>query len=195
MDEAQVQALINSSLETFKNDFSTEIASVVDSKNAGLAASLTREFKKATTPKEEPTEDKSTEGKLSMKALQTQIEQLNKQLSEEKEAKFKSSSNAALISAIADSGAQNTSTLRKLLSAEYGGKLKEEDGSWFVTEGDKAISLSESIKSYLATDEGKIFVPASGTQGAGSIETKSTTPASSTGAVTDAALAEAFAGI
>ena len=191
MDEAQVQALITTALEGFE----TKISSTIDAKNQGLAASLTREFKKATTPKEDTTDDKQPEGKLSMKALQTQIGELTKQLTEEKEAKFKSSSNAALVSAIADSGAQNTSTLRKLLSAEYGGKLKEEDGSWFVTDGEKATALSESIKSYLATDEGKIFVPASGTQGAGSKETKSSTPASSTGTVTDAALSEAFAGI
>lgn len=192
MDEEQIKALISTAL----TDFETKIVSTIDSKNQGLAANLTREIKKAVaTPEDKSTDDKS-EGKLSMKALQSQISDLTKQLTEEKEAKFRSASNAALTAAIADSGAQNTTTLRKLLTAEYSGKLKEEDGSWFVTDGDKTSALSESIKSYLATDEGKIFVPATGTNGAGSKETKSTSPASSSGGtVTDSALAEAFAGI
>lgn len=196
MDEAQIKELIATAVGALK----TEMTEQINTSNQGLAASLTREIKKATAVNSEDksegkSEDKS-EGKLSMKALQGQIQQLTKQLSDEKEAKYRSASNAALTAAIADSGAQGATTLRKLLTAEYSGKLKEEDGAWFVSEGDSTKSLKDSIATYLATPEGKMFIPPSGTTGAGSTETKSTVPKTSTdGTLSNAQFSEAFSDI
>ncbi len=193
MDEAQVLALITTALAGFKTEFTTEISTAIDTKNQGLAANLTREFKKA-QPKQE---DEKPEGQanLSMKALQAQIATLEGNIKAEKESSFKSSADAALSTAIANSGTSNPTALKRLLSSDYTGKLKEDAGNWFVTEGDSAVLLKDAVTSYLQTDEGKFFAPPSGTQGSGAKETKTQAATGTKATSTEQAVADAFANV
>lgn len=76
MDEEQVKKLIQDSLAELQK----ELLSQVDAKNSGLAASLTRELKKQLSDKTETAQEPSSdEGKLTLKSLQTQLAEMQKQ--------------------------------------------------------------------------------------------------------------------
>jgi glucan-binding YG repeat protein len=196
MDEEQVKALITAAL----GEFETKLTTTIDTKNAGLAASLTREIKKLIPePKPEPekpapaADPSEAEGKLTMKALQQQIQQLQDEAKRKDAEAFSARKTSALTTAIASHKALNQTALQKLLNLELGESIKEENGNWLVAQGESVKSLNDAIAAYLATDEGKAFLPPSGTAGAGSSESKTvTTPATSSDTKAGAALMEAF---
>lgn len=175
MSPEEIKQIITESLTEIK----TEILSEVDRKNAGLASSLTKEIKKIvpsapTTSTESDVEEPKE--KLSLKALQQQISDLQTQLSEKDKQAFAAKRSQAVSSAISKTNALSASTLHKLFMIEHQDLLKEEDGAWFIEKGGSVTSLDEAVKAYLNTDEGKFFAPPSGVNGSSSQETK-TTPA------------------
>lgn len=199
MDEAQIREL----LKTVLGEFKTDLLGEVDKKNQGLAASITRDVKKLTEKPADPPTDPAADpaptpekegegGKLTMKALQQQLESLKKERDDERKAAFTARKSAALTNAIAKAGTLNQAALQKLLNLEYGESVKEENGSWLVQQGEAVKSLDDAIATYLATDEGKAFLPPSGTAGAGSTESKSTTTATSGSLKAGEALMQAF---
>ncbi|MBW4421199.1 MAG: prominin family protein [Myxacorys californica WJT36-NPBG1] len=173
MDEQQVQALINQALDTFKTSIMTD----VNKANSGLAKSIESTLKKSLEniqPKaEEPTEEKPAS--LSLKALEKQIQDLTTQLSEKDKAAFESEKSATISQLIAGSETVNKSALQKLFTVEFGASLKKEDNQWFLEKGDTVTPIKDLFNSYLQSDEGKSFVPASPTQGSGTKESKTIT--------------------
>lgn len=198
MNEEQVKALF----ATLLGEFETKITGVIDQKNSGLAANLTRDLKKLipekpvdppADPPTDPTPEKPEgEGKLTMKALQQQIADLKKERDEERTAAASARRATALTSAIAKAKTLNQGALGKLLTLEYGDSLKEENGNWLIVQGDSVKALDDAIAGYLATDEGKAFLPPSGTAGAGSSESTTTTTAATGKPDLNQALLEAF---
>lgn len=216
MDEEQVKALIAGALE----DHGKTLLTQIDQKNAGLAASLTKELKKSLeslqTSKDSPTEPgepgktgagdsdlnsggTNSEGKLTLKALQSQLQEQTKliqQLKEEgdrkEQAAFTAKRKAALSSEIAGAKTLNPTLLQKVLELEYGEAVKEEGGAWYVQRGETVSTLKDAIATYLQTDEGKAFLPPSGTQGAGSTESKTPAATTESGSSTTDALMAAF---
>ena len=226
MTPEEIQALVAKSvgeaLAAQTDTIKTTIMSDVDKANSGLAASLSRQIKglseslnnsrKAEKPvAESKSEGDSANGKdksketaptnepdLRYKALQTQLESLRKENEERAAREFSNASSAALSAAIADSGAQNVPALRKVLTVDFGQKLKQEGGLWFVDDGLSTVPLTDAVKTYLTTDEGKHFVPAAPTKGSGATEAKAApvVVTDATGKVSPAlAVAAAFADI
>lgn len=206
MDEEQVRALIATALGESNATLKTELLSQLDAKNSGLAASLTREFKKIVEPlqtKPDPTTQPPApeagtgegEGKLTLKALQSQLQEQTKMISslkEESDRKDRETSAAkrksALATAIAEAGTLNPSLLQKVLDLDFGEHLKEENGAWYLQRGESVATVKDALSTYLATDEGKAFLPSSGTQGAGSTSSKSSSsppPVTSDGKAVD----------
>jgi hypothetical protein len=209
MDEEQVKSLIAEALGGFKSSFSTEIGGLIDSKNSGLAANLNREFKKLTEslqPKTETTDSGesgkgagaekpeakgSDDTKLTLKALQTQLQQLQQERDREQTQRKLANRQAALATAVAKAKPLAPGVLQTFLDATFGETLKEENGNWYVAQGDSVKSIDDAIAAFLQSGDGKNFLPPSGTQGAGSTESKSTTtttvePGSSTEALMSA---------
>lgn len=205
MNEEQVKSLIAAAL----GEFETKIGTTIDQKNSGLAANITREIKKLTEKQPEPTPaptpdlekgGEGGEGKLTLKMLQQQMQQqtdLIKNLQDEAKRKdneaFNARKSSALTQAIVAQKALNPVALQKLLNLEFGEGLKEEGGNWLVAQGESVKSLNDAIAGYLATDEGKAFLPPSDTRGSGSSESKTTTTVpTSTDMKAGEALAQAF---
>jgi hypothetical protein len=191
MDEAQIRTLFATLIGEFSTTLKTELLGEVDRKNQGLAASITKEVKKLAPEKAPEATDPGAsaasgekltegEGKLTLKALQQQIESLKKERDAEAALAQTARKSSALTEAIAKAGTLNQGALRKLLNLEYGEVLSEENGSWFVKQGESVKPLTDAIAGYLATDEGKSFMPPSGTAGAGSTESRSGTAATTT---------------
>ncbi|MBD2196607.1 MULTISPECIES: hypothetical protein [Calothrix] len=169
MTPEEIQDLLKQTLGELK----TEILSEVDKKNAGLASSLSKEIKKLTTTS--PLEsDEEPKGNLSLKALQQQISDLQTQLREKDEQAYNAKRSEAVSKAISKSNVLNQSTLHKLYMMENSSQLKEENGNWFVERNGQVLSLEESLKNYLNSDDGKLFLPPSGVNGSSSQETKVT---------------------
>jgi len=218
MTDEEIKALVASAVsEAIAPAISSAtdgIMAKVNEANSGLAAGLTRQIKalaeasKAKSSKGDGDDVKgkgkkgegdpapsSSETDLQVKALQTQLEDLQAEIEQKTAAEFKNASSAALSTTIADAGAQNISALRTVLFSRYDGKLKQQGGEWFVVEGDRTEPLKAAVSSYLQTDEGKFFVPASSTKGAGSSETKTTPPEIDAAASTSDQLMSAFGAI
>lgn len=190
MTPEEIQDLLNKTLGEIK----TEILAEVDKKNAGLASSLSKEFKKLSTPSTQDS-DEEPKDKLSLKALQQQISDLHNQLKEKDEQAFNAKRSEAVSKAISKSNVLNQSTFHKLYMLENASLLKEEDGNWFIDRNGQVLSLEESLKNYLNSDDGKLFLPPSGVNGSSSQETKVAAVNPSTKVSAADALAEAFSTI
>jgi predicted RNase H-like nuclease (RuvC/YqgF family) len=170
-----------------------EILADVHKANQGLATSLSKEIKKLqpeVAPAEADGDDKS-EGKLSLKALNQQIADLNQKLAEKDRKAFEAERDRALSTAISTLKTNNPTGLYKILATDYGSKMKLEKDTWYVEDGETVTPLDQALAGYLKTEEGRWFVPSSGVNGAGAIETKSTVttaqgPVSSTEAINSA---------
>lgn len=149
------------------------ILSEVHKANQGLAASLTKKFEKVAEdgPSGDEGKDSPPKTGLTLKALQGELEGLREQLAQKEKAAYEASSSQALTQTISKLNPQNPTALYKILKVEYGERLKAENGSWYVSQGEDVQTLEDAIKSYLETDEGKYFVPSSGIKGSDSQET------------------------
>ncbi|MBE9178682.1 hypothetical protein IQ268_08930 [Oculatella sp. LEGE 06141] len=212
MDEAQIRALVQQMLEANNTTLSTTLMNQVNTANSGLAASLERQIKKlgetppAPQPQPQPPQPDPTnptsetdKGRLSLKALETQLQEqakqfetLQSQLKEKEVQAFEARKRSSVSEAIAKAGTINQGLLHTAFLARNGGQLTEENGIWYVKNGEQVATLDDAMKGYLGTDEGKVFVPASTTQGAGSTESKTTTPTPEPTTKAGEALAAAF---
>jgi predicted phage tail protein len=166
MDEEQVKQMIA--------DLRTELTDQIHTANQGLASNLTKQIAKIVPIKSEDKkpEPESSDNPLSMKALQQQIAELTKDIESERAAAFAAASDSALSQIVATSGTTSPAILKKLLATDYQGRLKQEGSVWFVVDGETATPLKQAVDSYLASDDGKFFLPPSGTKGSGATETK-----------------------
>jgi hypothetical protein len=167
MTEEEMKQLLTEMFGEFKQS----IISEVNTTNGKFAAALERKFKKeepAPTEVADAADENPAAPKLSLKALQQQIQDLTTQLSEKEQAALRADKTAAISQLIAGSPAQNKATLQKLFSIEYGDKLQKENGQWFLEQGGQVQSLQDCLNGYLNSDEGKIFLPPTETQGSGS---------------------------
>ncbi|MFN6460558.1 MAG: hypothetical protein RMZ41_001755 [Nostoc sp. DedVER02] len=171
MTEQEIQALIDASLNSFK----TEIKAEVTQANQGLASSLTKEIKRLQTAQPtvaEPTE--SSTDRLTLKALEQQLTDLKTQLANKDKETVAAKRSSAVAQAIANSKALSPATLQKVFLLDNSDKLKEENGKWYVAQGDSVSTLEDALTSYLSSEDGKAFVPASGVRGSDAQETKVT---------------------
>jgi hypothetical protein len=193
MDEEQIKQLIQSTisetlptvlqgtLTDFGKELTTTLLQQVDQKNSRANASVLKDVKKIITdsststeadPEPPPGETNQPAQTLTMKALQKEIADMKANSEAKDRELFISDRRAALMGAIAGSGA--TSAAQKLLyealDRRYGDNLKKEDGRWFLDRGDQAVVLDDALKEFLGTDEGKHFLPPSGVSGGGTRE-------------------------
>jgi hypothetical protein len=160
--------------------FKTEVLSEVNSANAGAVAA-TKKLLQKVTDTQAPAADSSAEanedsGKLTLKALQTQLAELKAEREQERKETIEAKRNSALTQAIAGTGALNQKALYRLLLADHGENIQQENGTWFVKSGDETVvPLEAAVTKFLSSEEGKFFQAPSGVNGAGSSETKAAT--------------------
>jgi 23S rRNA A1618 N6-methylase RlmF len=171
MTEQEIQALIDASLSSFKGEIKTEFTAA----NQGLASSLTKEIKKLQTV--QPTVTESTETiqeKLTLKALEQQLTDLKTQLADKDKETIAAKRSSAVSQVIANSKSLSPSALQKLFLLDNADRIKEENGKWYVAQGESVSTLEDALNSYLTSEDGKAFLPASGVRGSDAQETKVT---------------------
>lgn len=159
------------------------ITPIIDQKNSGLAAALERKFEKKYAAAQQPAE--STDGeeqpqqqRLTMAALQSQIQQLQADLEAKANAEVEARRNAAIASAVAAvPGILQPSLVQRLIKDDYGKSIKAEGDAWFYEGADGTVQpLGDLLKSFLSSETGQFFVSPSGVPGSGSKESKRATP-------------------
>lgn len=170
--------------ETFSTQ-TKEILTQVDKKNGGTAAALTKEFQKATEslknqvfnggndstlepdtapkPDVSPKPDASggSSDKLSLKALQNQIETLRQERETQAQQLLQEKRNSTLNTLFSGKKAQFPDKATRAFLMENESNIKHEDGNWYVADGDNVKPISDAVDSFLTTDFGQTFQPAS----------------------------------
>jgi predicted RNase H-like nuclease (RuvC/YqgF family) len=175
-------------LEQFKSEIREEITKG----DQGVARSLKSEIKNISPPPEE-TEDVETL-KSQLEQERTARAELESQLNEWQEQKFRSDRDMALNQLVGSLNVVNPQTLKKLFLYENGEAIQQKDGNWVLTEQDGDTPLSEAMEQFLQSEDAVLFQPPSGVQGAGSKPSKTRTP-NSKPANDDDALLAAFSNI
>jgi DNA-binding transcriptional MerR regulator len=153
----EVKQLLDAAVADLKADYKTQL----DAQAQATAASL-KEIRES-IPKPAATEGEKggkPEGDLTLASLQNQVETLNKQLAEKDKVAFNASRNEAIAALAGKSKSTNPAALQKLFLTQYGEAIKQENGSWFVTGAKGVQPLDKAFEEYLASDEGKYFLPA-----------------------------------
>ena len=175
-------------LEAFKND----ILKQVDIKNGGTAASIKKEVEKRfesfrpTTQESEftPAPEPTSEGQLSLKALQAQVEQLQAEKQQQERELALKNRDSAISSAFSNRKVQFGDKATRAFLLENSDKIKQEGNNYFIEDGDNVVPLDKAVDGFLSTDFGQMFQPASkgrgmnmrapkGEQSAGRRQTKS----------------------
>lgn len=201
MEREEIEALLSERLEALK----TEMAESNTSALQGFASKMTREIKGIKTSLTPPKDEKPTDGKdakpaddnskdsVALQAVQSQLAELQSQLETERQNSFKASSRSALTDQLVAAKAENVPVLSEYLGNKF--SLTQENGAWYVKDGDSVKTLGNAISSFLSTDEGKYFVAPSKTTGAGSSESPPATPTTNSPPSTAQALVESFSNI
>ena len=188
MDLEQLAQLVTTlaekvdSLGTQNEALKAELLGEVDRRNKGVASSVAKQLKQLQEPASKPETDSTDEpakaggvdsgSRIQMKQMQDQLATLQSQLETEKNAALMGNRRAALTGTIASKKVIAPGILFDALDKRFGDALKQEGGSWFVESGESVETLDAVINKFLATDEGKAFLPPSGVTGAGSSESK-----------------------
>lgn len=172
MTPDEIKALITETLTATLETFKTDILSVTDEKNRGLAAALTKDIKKLS---EKPTEPEPTEEKLTLKSLQSELGSLREQLANEKAASLRKTTSAEISKLVASSKLTQPEAAMKLFEAEYGSAIAVEDEKLFVRQGENVQSLSDCFSNFVKSNDW--LLPPSGLDGADSKEQRTKAPA------------------
>jgi len=209
MDEEQIRALLAEFKTELSGEFASQIAKTREDlteqstiSQQGLAASLVARIKKAQLDsakvesakdsKVQPVED--IKPNLEIESLQNDLKSLTETYNREKAAAHRLSARNAITGALNEANVKPLSLLQDHLFNSL--SPSEQDGRWYTKADDgTAKSLNTAVTDFLATDEGKYFLPASSVQGSGVREVKPV-PLTGTGEVsTSQALLDSFSQI
>lgn len=183
----------------------TKILTEVDRRNSGTAASISKDLAKAIAAVQPATPDPAPEAKSgeggdetkvrpTIKALETDLQKLRQEIADKDAAIERGNRETALNGVLSSKRVLAQGVLFNALKAQYGDKLQRDGDQWFVVDGDSAKTLESVVDGFLATDDGKAFLPSSGVNGAGSKESSATSTVStsemSVGAMAIAALTD-----
>jgi predicted RNase H-like nuclease (RuvC/YqgF family) len=176
MDEAQVRALIDEALEGVASK--DEVTAAVNKAVSGFASRNTRDLdKRISELKDSLTQSPNQEGDggdldstpESKRAMQ-KIQELEQKIKEKEEQTERIQKENTLQEAINSVDAINKSALVKILKSDL--QFVKDGDKYYIDNGDDApLTPQEAVKAYLASDEGKAFLPAPTAKGSGSTET------------------------
>ena len=168
LEESQASLLeqVQTSLKGMKG----EILQEVDKKNSGTVSSILKSLKpkeekvpvleeKAPVQEEKAPVQEEEKTKLSLKALERQIADFKAQLEEKDKKLLLKELDGNLLNALNGKKVLNSGIALKAFKLENEGNLKQEDGVWYVQNGESVVSLDMAVDKFLETDFGKTLLP------------------------------------
>jgi len=161
MTEEEIRALLAEAqaqiLDTVNRTVSGAIARTqneTDKKFAEFMASVPK-------PSETEPPDAAAESSLELKSLQQKLADLEAARESDLASAQSTQRDNAILSELGSRKLVAPTSLKRLLESQYGNQLEQENGKWFVRDGDQAQPFSAVVDSFLASDDGKIFTPPS----------------------------------
>lgn len=168
LEESQASLLeqVQTSLKGMKG----EILQEVDKKNSGTVSSILKSLKpkeekapvfeeKAPVLEEKAPVQEEEKTKLSLKALERQIADFKAQLEEKDKKLLLKELDGNLLSALNGKKVLNSGIALKAFKLENENNIKQEDGVWYVQNGESVVSLDMAVDKFLETDFGKTLLP------------------------------------
>ena len=168
LEESQASLLeqVQTSLQGMKG----EILQEVDKKNSGTVSSILKSLKpkeekapvfeeKVSVLEEKAPVQEEEKTKLSLKALERQIADFKAQLEEKDKKLLLKELDGNLLSALNGKKVLNSGIALKAFKLENEGNLQQEDGIWYVKNGESVVSLDTAVDKFLETDFGKTLLP------------------------------------
>ena len=168
LEESQASLLeqVQTSLKGMKG----EILQEVDKKNSGTVSSILKNLKpkeekapvleeKAPVLEEKAPVQEEEKTKLSLKALERQIADFKAQLEEKDKKLLLKELDGNLLSALNGKKVLNSVIALKAFKLENENNIKQEDGVWYVQNGESVVSLDMAVDKFLETDFGKTLLP------------------------------------
>jgi len=159
MSEEEIKALLAEAqtqiLDTVNKTVSGAIArtqSETDKKFAEFMASMPK-------PSEADAPDAPAESSLELKSLQQKLADLEAARANDLASAQSTQRDNAILSELGSRKLVAPTSLKRLLVSQYGHQLEQENGQWFVRDGDQAQPLAAVVDKFLASDDGKIFTP------------------------------------
>lgn len=171
MTNEEIQALIDSAVQTALEQNTDTLKNEFNQSLSGLAARLTKEFN-ADVDKRfaeyNPKVPKEDESALAYKALQDELNNIKAEREQEKTQAAQLRRDKAVLESVGSLQVNNPAVFRKLFLAEFGNQITEEDNQFFLSNGDSTKPLTKAMEDYLNSEDGKLFQPASSVNGSGS---------------------------
>lgn len=166
MDEAQIKALLAATQQTILDTVNQSISGAI----ARTQKETDKRFAEFMTNIPKSTDaEKPAEGSLELKALTQQLADMKAEREADRTKAQKTQRDNAILSELGGRKLVAASTLREVMAAKYSDRLTEENGKWFVKDGDTAKPFNQVVTEFLASDDGLVFTPpASTVQGNGS---------------------------
>lgn len=165
-DLKQIGELITTAVSAATDKLSQD----ADAARRGLAAKLRAEIKDV-VPSPTPTPDPPAppapdpNDKLTLKSLQTQLQQVTSQLDAERTAAQNAQISQGIMRAATEQNMLQPGIVTELMLKRH--QLAIENGQVFATVGENVYPIDRVLKDFSGTEEGKLFVPAPGARGAG----------------------------
>lgn len=168
----QSQASLLEQVQTSLQGLKGEILQEVDKKNSGTVSSLIKSLKpkevpvqvqvqeeeKAPTPVQVQVQEEE-KSKLSLKALERQLGDLKAQLEEKDKKLLLKELDSNLLGALNGKKVLNSGIALRAFKLENEGNLQQEDGIWYVKNGESVVSLETAVDKFLDSDFGKTLLP------------------------------------
>ena len=170
----QSQSSLLEQMQTSLQGLKGEILQEVDKKNSGTVSSLIKSLK----PKEVPVQvqvqeeekalvppsvqvgvQEEEKSKLSLKALERQLGELKAQLEEKDKRLLLKELDGNLLGALNGKKVLNSGIALKAFKLENEGNLVQEEGIWYVKNGESVVSLDTAVDNFLESDFGKTLLP------------------------------------
>lgn len=176
MTDEEIKALIAEVVETRTTELQTqlketqnELLKAVDTKNQGLAASLTKELKNALkAPALAPEEEKDKEKqKLSLQSIQSEMSKLREELKEKDSLVRRKTRDGHIRDIFGKQGvpSEHLETATRMFLLDNEPRLLEEEGEWFYKKGEEVKTVNDAVSEFITTPSGSLFLPASKTRG------------------------------
>lgn len=161
MNEQEIKALLEAHTSKLMETLNTTVN--------GAVARLSKETdSRFSTLQAEPKDPQKDESNLQFQTLKQELEQIKLERDKDKKTAHSLRRENALNESISSLKVLSPKTFKKMISAEYGDSIVEEDGSWYLKEGDAVKPLSDALVQYLSSEDGQLFKSASGVTGTGS---------------------------
>lgn len=159
LNPSELEDKLNSRIDTLETKIEKLLNTVSEQNTSNSQPkSQSRSTNKSKSKQEDTSQSESQENSnLSLKKLQTELENLREELSEKEQQNLEQQRNAKIKDLFAREGIQYIDSATNLFLSENQNKMKVENNQWFVEDGEKVFDLDDYVSQFMERPEIKSF--------------------------------------